>query len=405
MCQSKPRAGSDRPKLLTASRRYVVFALRQSWDRNYEPHSVSTITIVSGGHPCARTKPNVEEQNRGSQYSHPITSALIVSASTSLESSSTAFGHDAWLTLLGGMLRGRSSSSCSSVSSTWLLLVLLGWLLARGSRNSLGVLLVFVDRPVKDVVILEALTDKEVTEDLSEVRVVGLIVEAEGASIVEIDGELVGEAPAKHFGRSGHFLLHDSVILLLFGGSLQALPWEGASAEVQHDVAKRFHIVTTRLLDTEMRVDRGISGRASQVLVLTVRDVEMSFGVTVLLGKAEIDDINLVASLTDTHKEVVRFDITMNEGLGVDVFDTGDELIGQKEDGLEGKLSVAEVEKVFQAGTKQIEHHGVVVTFCAKPTDKRNADTTGEGLVHTGLIFELGVFSLDGFELDGNLLA
>jgi hypothetical protein len=83
-----------------------------------------------------------------------------------------------------------------------------------------------------------------------------------------------------------------------------------------------------------MRVDTGIAGSASQVLVLTVWNVEVSLGITILFGETEIDDVDLVATLSNTHKEVVGFDIAVDERLGVDVLDPRDELIGKEQDGL-----------------------------------------------------------------------
>jgi hypothetical protein len=151
-------------------------------------------------------------------------------------------------------------------------------------------------------------------------------------------------------------------------------------------------------------VDTGVTGSSSKVLVLTVRDVEMGLGVTVFLCKTEINDINLVSTLSNAHQEVIGLDITMDEGLGVDVFDAGDELIGEKEDGLQRKLAVTEVEKILQTGTQEIDDHGIVVTFGTEPTNERNTDTTGERLVDTGFIFQLGVLGFDVLELDGDLL-
>lgn len=113
---------------------------------------------------------------------------------------------------------------------------------------ALGVLLVLVDSPVEDVIILESLTDKQVTEDLAQVAVVGLVVETQGTSVVQVDGELVGEATAKDLGGGGHLLLHDAVVLLLLGGSLQALPGQRTAAEVEHDVSQGLHVVATGLL-------------------------------------------------------------------------------------------------------------------------------------------------------------
>lgn len=143
-----------------------------------------------------------------------------------------------------------------------------------GRGAGVQVALILVNSPVENIVILESLADEEITEDLAEIAIVGLIVESERSSVVEVNGELVGEAAAKDFGRGGHLLLHDSVVLLLLGSSLQTLPRERATTEVEHDVAKRFHIITARLFNAEVSVDRGISSSAGKVLVLAVRDMK-----------------------------------------------------------------------------------------------------------------------------------
>ncbi len=38
----------------------------------------------------------------------------------------------------------------------------------------------------------------------------------------------------------------------------------------------------------------------------------------------------------------------------MDILDTGDELIGEKENGLQRELSIAEVEKILQTGSEEI---------------------------------------------------
>jgi hypothetical protein len=138
-----------------------------------------------------------------------------------------------------------SGSGCDMASTA--LVVLLALALVGSLGNGLGVLLVLVDSPVEHVVVLEAFTDEEITEDLAEVRIVGLVIEAEGARVVQVDGELVGEATAEHLGGGGHLLLHDAVVLLLLGGRLQALPGKGTAAEVEHDVSERLHVITAGL--------------------------------------------------------------------------------------------------------------------------------------------------------------
>ena len=62
------------------------------------------------------------------------------------------------------------------------------------------------------------------------------------------------------------------------------------------------------------------------------------------------------------HKEVVRLDVPVDEVFTVDVFYSGDELVGQQEDGLEAEAPGAEVEEVLQARTQQLHHHHIVVS-------------------------------------------
>ena len=295
------------------------------------------------------------------------------------------------------------SSSCTGATSLLFSFLSLG-LVGSGLSNGLSILLVLVDGPIEDVVILEAFTNEQITEDLAEVRVVGLVVEAKRASVVEVDGELVGEATAENLGGGGHLLLHDAVVLLLLSGSLQTLPGQRSTAEVKHNVAQGFHVVTTGLLNTQVGVDTGVASGTGQVLVLTVRDVEVSLGVTVLFGQAKVDNVDLVSTLADTHEEVIGLNVTVDEGLGVDVLDAGDKLVGQEEDGLQRELAVAEVEEILERRAEEIEDHGVVVTLGAEPADQGNTDTAGKRLVDAGLIFELRVLGLDAFKLDGNLL-
>lgn len=157
--------------------------------------------------------------------------------------------------------------------------------------------------------------------------------------------------------------------------------------------------------DTQVSVDAGITGGTRQVLVLTVRNVEVRLGVAVLLGETKVNHVDLVSTLAYAHEEVVGLDVAVDKRLCVDVLDAGDELVGEQQDRLERELAVAEVEEVLERGAEQVQDHGIVVALCSKPADERDADAASERLVDTGLIFELGVLGLDALELDGNLLA
>jgi hypothetical protein len=94
----------------------------------------------------------------------------------------------------------------------------------------------------------------------------------------------------------------------------------------------------------------------------------------------------------------------VDERLGVNVLNAGDELIGQEKNGLQGEFAVAEVEEILQGRAKQVQNHSIVVALGTEPAHEWDTDTAGEGLVDAGLIFELWVLCLDTLELDGDLL-
>lgn len=160
-----------------------------------------------------------------------------------------------------------------------------------------------------------------------------------------------------------------------------------------------------QITNSQVRVDAGITSGTGQVFVLAVGNVKVRLWVAVLFGEAKIDDIDLIATFADAHEEVVRLDITVDEGLCMDVFDTGDELISKQENRLESEATIAEVEEILETGAKEVQDHGIIVAFGAEPADEGNADTTGQRLVNASFILKLRVLSLDALELDSNLLA
>ena len=90
------------------------------------------------------------------------------------------------------------------------------------------------------------------------------------------------------------------------------------------NVTKRLEIISSRLLNTEVGVDRGVSSGTGQVFVLSVRNVQVRLGVTVLFGETKVDDIDLVTAFADTHEEIVGLNVAVNEVARVDVLNSGD---------------------------------------------------------------------------------
>ena len=68
-----------------------------------------------------------------------------------------------------------------------------------------------------------------------------------------------------------------------------------------------------------MGVDAGVSGRASERLVLPVRDVLVGASVAILLGQPKVNDVDQIPLLPQAHQEVVRLHVTVDEVLGVNV--------------------------------------------------------------------------------------
>ena len=163
-----------------------------------------------------------------------------------------------------------------------------------------------------------------------------------------------------------------------------------------------------------MSIDGGVAGGAGQVLVLPVGDVEVGLRVPVLLGKTKVDDIDLVTALANSHQEIVRFNVAVDEVAGVDVLDTRDlwgnnqdqepgvmggfityQLISKQQNRLEREFAVAEVEEVLEGRTKEVDDHCIVVTFGTEPPDEGDADATGKRLVDLRLVLELRMLGLD----------
>lgn len=69
-----------------------------------------------------------------------------------------------------------------------------------------------------------------------------------------------------------------------------------------------------------------------------------TLGIEKLLRKPKINRVEYVSLLVDSHQKVVWLDIAMEEALRMDVFDSGDGLVGDKEDCFERESSAAVVE-------------------------------------------------------------
>ena len=62
--------------------------------------------------------------------------------------------------------------------------------------------------------------------------------------------------------------------------------------------------------------------------------------------------------------------------LGMNVLNTGNELIGKQKNSFQRELPVAEVEEILQARSKEIKNHDIVSKVGSIPMDKGDADAS-----------------------------
>lgn len=116
------------------------------------------------------------------------------------------------------------------------------------------------------------------------------------------------------------FLFPNLFILLFIRSRFQTLPRQTATEEIEKDMTERFEVVPPRLLSPEMRVDRHVPRGPAEGFTFAVGNVLFGFGIAVLLGHTEIDDVYRVGAFGAgaTDEEVVGFDVAVNEILFVD---------------------------------------------------------------------------------------
>ena len=215
-------------------------------------------------------------------------------------------------------------------------------------------------------------------EEFAEVIVIGLVLKAQVANVRKVLVELLRVAVTEVLDGSRLLLLSNLFVLLLVGSSLQALPGETSTEEVHEDVAERLEIITTRLFPAKMGVDAHVSCGTGKRLPLAVRNVLLGLRVTVLLGHAEVNNVDNVGGFAvgPSDQEVVRLDVAVDEVLLVDGLHAGQHLLGDHDDGLDRKAASAVVEEVLERGTEQVNDKNVVEAFLAEVIDIGDASCT-----------------------------
>lgn len=183
--------------------------------------------------------------------------------------------------------------------------------------------------PVVHAIVSLASSSESLGEQVTQKVVVWGFCETKFSDIVEINGEFLRVIFDKLGNRSCLLLLANLFVLLLVRCSLETLPGQSASQKVKEDVPQTLEVIPPRLLSTQMSVDTHVTGGTTETLPFPVRNVLLGFGVPVLLGHTEIDDVNHVFALgsRSSNQKVVRFDVSVNQVFLVDSLDPRDHLL------------------------------------------------------------------------------
>ena len=151
------------------------------------------------------------------------------------------------------------------------------------------------------------------------------------------------------------------------------MPRQSTFEKVEEDEADGLEVIAPALLNAEMCIDTSVASRARQGLIVFVWDVLSCLWIAISLGEAEIDNVNNILLFAMTDEEVIRFHVSVNKVIIVQEFESLDHLVRDHQRRLYCEFALAEVECVFETGTKQVHDHGVVVALDAEPVDRRNA--------------------------------
>ena len=140
-------------------------------------------------------------------------------------------------------------------------------------RQSRLLLLEIQNGPIKHVIILKALAVKELLEESFKISIVRTIFETKRATVFKVRAEFGRVSLAQLFSGGRHFAVHNSLVFLFLSVGFESLPGKGSADKVHEYITEGFKIITARLLNSNVSINRCITCCSSKVLVLTVGNV------------------------------------------------------------------------------------------------------------------------------------
>ena len=154
-----------------------------------------------------------------------------------------------------------------------------------------------------------------------------------------------------------------------------------------------------------MAVDAGKPCRANQLSFRGSDTIGFRLNVTAFSSEAQVDDIHLVPIPPCTHQDILRFDVTVNDILRVNILKATEKLVGKHQDCLEGELAMAEFEEVLQTRSQKVEHHNIIFAFEHVVVNAWNTDTASKRSIEVNFSFKERFIFKGVFEFHGDLFA
>mmetsp|Transcript_2391 Transcript_2391/g.5971 ORF Transcript_2391/g.5971 Transcript_2391/m.5971 type:complete len:203 (-) Transcript_2391:393-1001(-) len=194
---------------------------------------------------------------------------------------------------------------------------------------------------------------QSIDEESPKIAVVRTFLEIEASAIGQVlDQHLLPfQAITQLVKRGRRFHLHEFVHLHAPRKSFgQALPWQGASHEVDQNEAQGLKVVPAALQPRFAGVEAGISHCAFHGLALLEVHV-LAPGrrrVAEALRHPEVDEVHEPRILPVPDEEVLRLDVTVHPTLCVERLEALDGLVGQHAHGLEAEPPPAKMEQLLE---------------------------------------------------------
>lgn len=85
--------------------------------------------------------------------------------------------------------------------------------------------------------------------------------------------------------------------------------------------------------------------------------------VSIFLGEAKVDDMNNMALLPKSHQEILRLDISMDVGFGMNILYSLQHLVRQDQDCLQIELLIAQRKQILDIRSQEVDDHVVIFVF------------------------------------------